>query len=583
MIHRMKKVLVPSALAALVLLPGMPGDVEAQSSRFRVMVPNMAPAEGVAARFGERVANNIRNGIDFDRHVGVSERDMDRAAREYSMRARDLSCLDARQLANLTDVQVVMCGSYSAVDRDQVEVQATFFTVPGGEEYRVDSFVIATRDEQGAARIIMERFVEMTRQVEFVSYCQQEYASSNWQGALNYCTQAVELAPNSKSARFALARTYLELEDFEKSLAGFEVILAEDPYDGDALQNAGYAATQVGESAKARTFYTRYLEINPGNVPVRLRVARELALAGDFQNAMDFVQQGLRENPDDPGLLENYGVYAFQVAAARENALPQQEGETVLPPEVASLYRDASRTLLRVLELEKEESQPIYAINAARAHLKLEEPQEALRIVDLGLGIFPQDANLWAEKATVQNRLGNVDGAVASLQRAVEINPQFPSARARMGSLLVDAGRADDGIRFLREAAQAGEAPADQLASIIFREAFNNGIQGDRDLDRGIRLIVLIKDEMPISDEFRQQMDFWHGQGIFRRAMAAQQPSTPASARATLPQFQEARRLFVAGQAYVQRSGVVNLQQHLEAVDTYIDIQQAIIRRGGGE
>jgi hypothetical protein len=88
---------------------------------------------------------------------------------------------------------------------------------------------------------------------------------------------------------------------------------------------------------------------------------------------------------------------------------------------------------------------------------------------------------------------------------------------------------------------------------------------------------------MPISDEFRQQMDFWHGQGIFRRAMKAQEPSTVQSARATLPAFQEARRLFVAGQAYVQRSGVVNLPQHLEAVDTYIDIQQAIIRRAGGE
>jgi hypothetical protein len=54
------------------------------------------------------------------------------------------------------------------------------------------------------------------------------------------------------------------------------------------------------------------------------------------------------------------------------------------------------------------------------------------------------------------------------------------------------------------------------------------------------------------------------------------------SARATRPQFVRAKELLQAGQPYVQRTNVIpNFNEFIGNVDTYIEIQDAIIRRGG--
>jgi hypothetical protein len=54
------------------------------------------------------------------------------------------------------------------------------------------------------------------------------------------------------------------------------------------------------------------------------------------------------------------------------------------------------------------------------------------------------------------------------------------------------------------------------------------------------------------------------------------------SAQATLPEFRRAKELLEAGRPYVQRTNIIpNLNEFIGNVDTYIEIQDAIIRRGG--
>lgn len=578
--HLKDRVLIPLSLV-LMALPVLlvPQAAEAQDGgRFRVMIPNMIPTDDTRDRFGNRVANNLRNGIDLDTHVGLSERDMDRAAREYGMRARDIGCLEARQLAALIEIPLVMCGAYNR-EGDQLRVEATVYTVPGAEEYPVGSFLTAENDERGAADRIMANFSSMVEQVRFVGFCVEAYATNDWDRALQFCTQATELAPESQSARIALGGTHMELENFEQALGIFEQVLDVDPFNGDVLLNAGYAASQLGRLEDARGYYTNYLEFNPGGTAIRLRVAFDLAQAGDVEGAMNFVSEGLEDNPDDLGLLEAYGSYAFRVALERQSMAPVAQ-DAEMPAEIANLFREASEVLMRVVEEEGDESNPAYVINAVRAYLQLEQPQDALRTVERGLQIFPEAANLWIEKGTVHNRLRDPDATVAAFERAMQIDPNLPNIRARMGNTLVQAGRLSDGLPYLRQAVEAGEQTADQVGNTIFGDAYSNGIQNNRDLEYGIRTLLIAKDEFEVSAEFRQQLDFWHGYAVFQRAIQRQEPNTVQSAQATLPEFRQARDLMQAGQGYVQRTGVVQLGPLLENVATYIEIQEAIIRRG---
>jgi tetratricopeptide (TPR) repeat protein len=583
MLRRIRDQLVIASTMALFALPllAVPQMAEAQDGgRFRVMIPNFEPTDGTRDRFGQRVANNLRGAIDLDRHVGMSERDMDRIAREYDMRARDLDCLDARQLASLVQVPLVLCADYQT-EEGQLRVTATVYTVPGMEAYVIPPFLTPESDERGATNRILEHFEVMAEQVLAVDLCAMAYASNDYERSLTLCTRALDLAPESQSARIALAGTFMELENFEQALGHFERVLAADEWNGDVLLNAGYAASQLGDTDKARAYYTRYLGMNPGSVEVRLRVAYDLAQAGDPEGAMAFVEEGLQEAPEDMGLLEAYGSYAFRSALGLQSmAPPSQDGD--MDPEVARLFRIATETLMRVVEEEGAESNPGFVVNAMRAHMQLNEDQEALRIAERGVQIFPEAANIWSEKGTVHNRLRQTDDAVRALERAMAINPDFPGLRGRMGNYLVQAGRVNDGLPYLRAAMEAGEWTADQVVNSILSDAHTRGIQQDRDLGYAIAQIEMAKSEFQVSTELRQQLDFWHGWAVFSQARRRQEPNTVQSAQATRPEFVRARELLQAGQPFVQRSGVIpNFAELIENVNTFIEIQDAIIRRGG--
>ena len=43
--------------------------------------------------------------------------------------------------------------------------------------------------------------------------------------------------------------------------------------------------------------------------------------------------------------------------------------------------------------------------------------------------------------------------------------------------------------------------------------------------------------------------------------------------------FEQAKQLFTSGRSYAAKAGV-NVQQIMDAVDTYIEIQTVLIRRG---
>ena len=75
------------------------------------------------------------------------------------------------------------------------------------------------------------------------------------------------------------------------------------------------------------------------------------------------------------------------------------------------------------------------------------------------------------------------------------------------------------------------------------------------------------------------QLNFWHGFSVYQQAFIDQGPSTLASAQATLPKFQQSIALLNQSGAY-PASVNVNLGQLIENANVYVEIQEAIIKRG---
>ena len=571
-------------VAVLLTVPFVHQEVEAQpAGRMQVLVANLSPSGDADEDFGRDLADELRDRIDLPTHVAMSDDDIDDAARVYDMRLRDLNCILSQQLAAQIEVPMVFCGGYEQ-SGVMFSYSGQFITIPAGEQFAVEPQTVSEDDIELAVGHIMEFFEATIDKVSQIAFCGMEFNSSNWDGALDYCSRAVELAPESLEARAALARTYLELEQYDESLSHFEVLLETDPFDINSLESAGYVASQVGDTDAARDYYSRYLELNPDNVAIRMRVAYDLAQTGDDVGAMNLLEVGLEQDPENIELHEQYGSMASRAAVSLQSMSPQPQGGDTsgpppLSPEVADLFRKAVFSLTKVLDAQGSEAPPAYFGNVLGSYIALGEFDEALALGAQGIEYFPDDPQVRSQLANAYNQAGDVDQAIATLEDALEIDPELANAYARIGQWLLEVGRVEEAGEAFHAAVDAGEQPADVLATQLFGYGYNEKDQGEGDLGAAVAAYNIARD-FDISPALRSQINFFHGYARYRQAEAINQPNTVESAQASLPIFQEALAQFNQAGEYGRANPGSNLSQFLEGTATYIEIQEGIIARG---
>ncbi len=142
--------LVTASLAAIAFHPQAASGQEA-SARFRVLVPDIQGLNGADKKFGERLADQLRDLINqMDRHVPIEEKELKAALKKYDVKMEDLDCTKARQLAGLINAQVVFCGNYSP-DGGNFRVETKFIDSTG-EEFPVAPIAVPERGQREAAQ-----------------------------------------------------------------------------------------------------------------------------------------------------------------------------------------------------------------------------------------------------------------------------------------------------------------------------------------------------------------------------------------------------------------------------------------------
>src|SRR5205085_5768301 len=79
----------------------------------------------------------------------------------------------------------------------------------------------------------------------------------------------------------------------------------------------------------------------------------------------------------------------------------------------------------------------------------------ARRAYESALKLRPSDHVLWLESGKVQERLGDVDGALADFREAVRLAPSYAQPRWQLGNTLLRAGTREEAVRELRHAAES--------------------------------------------------------------------------------------------------------------------------------
>jgi tetratricopeptide (TPR) repeat protein len=567
-------------LLAATLLVGTSASVQAQElGRFRVLIPNFEPLDGANKKFGEKAAEELRDLINtLATHQSIEKKEIEQNLKRFKMKMDELDCIKTRQLASQMNAQVALCASYTETGEKQFTVNASFWDIASSEEFKVNQTMAAEKEEQVAAQAMFDEFDQYVQQIRFAQFCGEYAQSQQWDNALRNCDQALELNPNAVGTRYQRARILYEADRYPEALAELEQVLERDPFHEDALQLAGFISAKEGQDDQAREYYSQYLELNPANAGVRMKIAYDLAQAGDPVGAMQLIQVGLDVDPENADLWEQYGGFAFSAALEIQQSTAGAENGGGVAPEAVEYYRKAIEAYQKVYAVKGADTPVGHLRNIIAAYIQLDELDEAISMAERALQSHQDEDAIWSYYADALQRQGKLDEAIAALDRVKEINPSHPSASLRQGNWLIQAGRVQDAVRILSGVAAEDPQQAETAARLIFADAYANGVQKER-YDYASTNIAAAKQLPNLSAAMKNQLNFWQGYAIFQGAVKAQQAQTLETARGTLPKFQQALQLFQQSGDY-PRTVNVNINQLMTNANTYIEIQEAIIKRG---
>lgn len=572
--------IVGAGALTVMLGPLLPAAASGQVERRKVMVTNLVPRDGANDDFGKDLAKALRELInDLATHQAVEEREIRDAAKKYDLDMDELDCVRSLQMSGQLGANIVFCGEYTE-DRQARTFTLSgvkFATTGGNAPLEVPDRTWDRDADEVAAQEIAAMFGTFINRLRGAVNCGDYYNTGEYESAERNCKSVLAVAPNDAQVRLILAQVYRKTERHDEAYVEVLEVVRLDPLNEGALDLAGWLATTLGRIDEGRAHYASLLQLSPGNVPVRLRIAYDLAQAGDPEGAMLLVEEGLEIEPDHTDLLLQHASFAI--------AAGQQRGGQPLSPEAGQLYQKGAasyRTAYGVLGQEMDSrhlTQMIAALNT------LDQLDEALSLVDQVLETHGEEARLWDLKATVLSKLERVDEALLALDEAEARDPAYPNIKAKQGQWLIEAGREEEALPVLLEAVEKGEQSADVIASLFFRSAVNKGINADN-YAFALDMIELAKTFEPeLSARLLGQLDFYKAYSTYKVAQAEQTPQNAQSAQLTLPKFKEVQRLLGLGHVvnYVQGAQAQTQQSYQsmrDGVVQFIEIQELLIQRG---
>lgn len=546
--------------------------------RMRVLVPTFDNAQGSTTREGQRLAEQVRRAIDqMPRHAPLEDKAWKDALKKYDLREQDMTCISWKQLAQMESAMgagLVMCGTY---DESTGMVSGEFAPAGGGDGFKIAAFQFQDRDQ--AASHIVEAFNTYTRQLTVLTSCDEYIRGESWEQALQSCTEAVELNPQSTSGNYLRGSALLKLDRPAEALPAFEAVLAVDPINSEALLAAGYTAAQLKQRDVSQRYLHEYLAMNPGNIDVRLSIATELANQGDPAGALQLVEEVSTEADASAQIFTYAGHFAMNAGLAAQSAEAAGAATPGAADEAMTLFRKAVQHYERAIEMTPADSVDgaIYR-NLMLAHRNIGNMDRALAVGQRATadGDNVQALSIYAD---VLKDAGRIDEAIAALDRAMRIAPETQNLGARKGLMLLDANRLNEAVAAFKQANDAGLLSPELRENVAQRLAVNGFNLTQQQRFNDAMPYFRASRELGTSERSVGMVNFFHGYTLVMQVDGMLRTATTAGpARTARPLLDEARRLLQnAGGFSEQRA---KTQELLGNVAQYIEVADALIRAG---
>lgn len=257
-----------------------------------------------------------------------------------------------------------------------------------------------------------------------------------WLAAGPAGAQQPAVPPPDFDALLAQAMRLHQAGDLMGAIDAYQAALRIDPKRGDARSNLGAAYVRLGRLADAIDQYQQALETAPGDAAIRFNLALAYYKAAQIDDAVSELEKVVEAQPENRAARLLFGDVLLQQGE-------DQRVIDVLMPHAAAFPDDLAFG---------------YVLGTALLHQdRRTEAQMYLdRIFKAG-----ESAESRLLMGTLFLQARNYLEAIEELKRAVELNPQLPTARARYAQALMGAGNHEGAVLELQRALRANPSDFD--------------------------------------------------------------------------------------------------------------------------
>ena len=311
--------------------------------------------------------------------------------------------------------------------------------------------------------------------------------------------------PKSREVRLAYARTLIEQNKVDEAKAQFAQLLTHHPEDRTTLYALGLMAAQAGEMREAESYLSKYIQtlgdqpdrerdstqallvlaqiaedkedtaaalkwlekIEPDNqgsyISATLRRAMLLAKLKDPEAARALLQQAEVRNDDDRAKLIVGEAQLLRDAGRLDEALRLVADtlelnknsidllyEHAMLAERAKQFDLMERELRKLIQIAPDNQHAYNALGYSLADRNV-RLQDALELISKANQLAPNDPYILDSLGWVEFRLGRLEQALKTLQRAYEIKADAEIA-AHLGEVMWKMGRQDEAKKLWRSA-----------------------------------------------------------------------------------------------------------------------------------
>jgi len=284
------------------------------------------------------------------------------------------------------------------------------------------------------------RDLEARRKIGLI-YMEQE----RWAAAAAEFRRILEQDPDLDPARYYLGIALERQEQFPEALGVFSAIGETSALYADAVSHRGFLLMQTGRPEDAAVLLENYLEQGEPRPQIYFYLGIIYRSQQRFTDALDILQQGVRNFPDEVDLLYQQGIVLEQLGRSQQatdvmlEVIEKDNQYAEAMNFVAYAWAESNSNLERALALAEQALQlkpaPHIHDTLGWVYYRLGRLEQARFHLEQAAEQLPEDFVVLQHLAEVYEQLGQFEQAREIYRRMYRLDPENPLPKEKLDAL----------------------------------------------------------------------------------------------------------------------------------------------------